>query len=69
MEEKLLKLQMAQTKDYLDIKDVALLSNLSISSIRRRIEDGTIKAIQDVPRGKLIFKRKNILSWLEQGVK
>ena len=35
-----LRLKLAKEKEYLDIKDVSVLSNLSVSTIRRRIEDG-----------------------------
>ena len=55
-----LRLKLAKEKEYLDIKDVSVLSNFSISTIRRRIEQGVLKPIQDVPNGKLLFKRSNV---------
>ena len=63
-----LRLKIAKEKEYLDIKDVSLLSNLSISTIRRRIEQGILKPIQDVPNGKLLFKRSNVEGWLKDGL-
>ena len=63
-----LRLKLAKEKEYLDIKDVSLLSNFSVSTIRRRIEQGILKPIQDVPNGKLLFKRSNVEGWLKDGL-
>ena len=60
-----LKMELANSKKYLDIMDVSMLSNLSISTIRRKISDGVIKSYQDVPNGKLRFLRTEIEGWLE----
>ena len=60
-----LRLQMAQNKDYLDITDVSLLTGYSVSTIRRRIEEGRLKAFQNVPNGKLLFKKEAIEEWLK----
>ena len=62
-----LRVELAQAKKYLDITDVSLMSNKSISTIRRKIQDGLIKAYQDVPKGKLSFLRTEIEGWLENG--
>ena len=67
--EKSLRIQLAQSKNYLDINDVALMSNFSISSIRRKIQDGIIKAYQNVPNGKLLFKRSDVESFIENGAR
>tara|TARA_Y100000034_G_C6626217_1_gene273175 strand:+ start:122 stop:337 length:216 start_codon:yes stop_codon:yes gene_type:complete len=64
-----LRVELAQAKKYLDITDVSLMSNKSISTIRRKISDGLIKAYQDVPNGKLLFKRIDIENWIEGGVR
>jgi hypothetical protein len=64
-----LRLELANTKPYLDILDVSLLSGYSISTIRRRIGEGSIKYLQNVPKGKLLFKRQDIESWLENGAR
>tara|TARA_Y100000593_G_scaffold70917_1_gene130080 strand:+ start:425 stop:628 length:204 start_codon:yes stop_codon:yes gene_type:complete len=65
--DKLLKLRMelVDSKKYLSILDVALLSGYSISTIRRRIDEGKLKAIQNVPKGKLLFKKSSVEQWLE----
>ena len=60
-----LRLQLAQTKSYLDITDVSLLTGYSASTIRRRIEEGRLKAFQNVPNGKLLFKKEAIEEWLK----
>ena len=56
-----------QSKAYLDIDDLSLLTNLSISTIRRRIADGQLIALQHTPNGKLLFKRENVENWLDNG--
>ena len=63
-----LRLELANTKPYLDILDVSLLSGYSISTIRRRCLEGSIKYLQNVPKGKLLFKRENVQRWLEDGL-
>ena len=62
-----LKIELANTKPYLDILDVSLLSGYSPSTIRRRIKEGKLKALQNIPQGKLLFKRSDIEMWLENG--
>ena len=62
-----LRVELANSKPYLDILDVSLLSGYSISTLRRRIAEGKLKAIQNVPKGKLLFKRDSIERWLEDG--
>ena len=62
-----MKHEEVQSKAYLDIEDLALLTNLSISTIRRRIADGQIIALQHTPNGKLLFKRENVENWLDNG--
>ena len=64
-----LRLQLAQTKSYLDITDVSLLTGYSASTIRRRIEEGRLKAFQNVPKGKLLFRKDNVQKWLEGGAR
>tara|TARA_R110002020_G_scaffold131869_4_gene294624 strand:- start:1653 stop:1883 length:231 start_codon:yes stop_codon:yes gene_type:complete len=61
------RLELARSKEYLDISDVQLLSGYSPSTIRRRIEQGKLKAFQNVPNGKLLFKKNNVQRWLEGG--
>ena len=61
-----LKIELAKSKPYLDILDVALLSGYSISTIRRRCEEGALQYLQNVPKGKLLFKKEHIENWLER---
>ena len=63
------RLELVKQKEYLDISDVQLLSGYSYSTIYRRIDSGALKAFQNVPKGKLLFKRKNIEAWLENGAR
>ena len=65
----MLRVKLAETKPYLDILDVSLLSGYSLSTIRRRISEGKLKALQNIPKGKLLFKRQDIESWLENGAR
>ena len=62
------RLELAKSKEYLDINDVQLLSGYSPSTIRRRVDEGKLKAYQNVPKGKLLFKRENVQRWLEDGL-
>ena len=60
-----LQVELANAKPFLSIQDVALLSGYSISSIRRKMDLGQIRYIQDVPKGKLLFRRADIFGWLD----
>lgn len=62
-----LRLQLAKSKEYLDITDVILLSGLSSSTIRRRISEGVLKAYQSVPNGKLLFAKDSIDKFIRGG--
>ena len=64
-----LRLQLAQSKSYLDMQDLMLLSGYSYSTIMRRIESGSLKAIQQVPNGKLLFSKESAEVWLEGGAR
>ena len=60
-----LRLELAKTKDYLTINDVQLLSGYSSSPIMRRIKEVKLKALQNVPRGRILIKKENFTTWLE----
>ena len=62
-----LRLQLANSKEYLDIMDVSLLSNKSISTIRNKVSEGILKAFQEVKNGKLSFKKEDVIQWIENG--
>ena len=64
-----LRMEVAKTKEYLTIIDVQLLSGYSSSTIRKRVDQGKLKAFQNVPNGKLLFKRANVEKWIENGAK
>ena len=64
-----LRLQLAQSKSYLDMKDLMLLTGYSYSTLKRRIESGSLKAIQEIKGGKLLFSKEQIELWLKQGAR
>ena len=64
-----LRLQLAQSKSYLDMKDLMLLTGYSYSTLKRRIESGSLKAIQEIKGGKLLFSKQQIELWLKQGAR
>ena len=61
------RIELAKSKQYLTINNVMFLSGYSPSTIRRRIEKGQLKALQNVKRGKLLFKKEDVEKWLERG--
>ena len=63
------RIELAKSKQYLTINDVMFLSGYSPSTIRRRIEKGQLKALQNVKRGKLLFKKEDVDRWLENGAR
>ena len=69
MEEKLLKLKLAQTKEYLDINDVALITGFSFITLHRKIEKQTLKKIQIGKHHKLLFKKADVMNWIENGAR
>ena len=52
---------------YMDISEASQYCSVSISTIRRRIADGQLIALQHTPNGKLLFKRENVENWLDNG--
>ena len=54
----------AKSKPVMSVKDCSLLSGLSVSTIRRAIADGSLKAFQLTNRSKLIIERKNFYDWM-----
>ena len=63
-----LKIELAKSKDYLDMHDVILISNLSMSTVHRRINEGFLNPLQQVAYGKLLFTKIEVKRWLEGGV-
>lgn len=59
------RLEMANLKEYLDMQDLILYSGFSQTTIRRKISLGVLKPLQQVPNGKLLFKKSNVLTWLD----
>ena len=62
-----LKRELAKSKEYLDITDVTLLTGYSASTIRRRIEEGRLKCMQNIPNAKILMTRKMVEEWLNGG--
>ena len=59
-----LRIELAKSKEYLDINDVSLLTGYSVSTLRRRIYEGRLNCMQSVKRGKLLFKKSHIERFL-----
>ena len=59
------KMELAKSKLALNIEEVALLSGLHISTIRRFCNDGRIKYKQAYPHGKLMFDAEYIKEWIK----
>ena len=64
-----LRLQLAQSKSYLDMKDDMIMTGYSYSTIQRRVEEGVLKSIQHSKGGKRLFKRSCVEKWLEGGAR
>ena len=77
MEDKVTRLQLAQTKEFLDINDVALISGFSLSTLHRRVKyakkqhdvPNLLRPIQQAPNHRLIFPRKIVIDWVSNGAR
>ena len=77
MKESLLRLQLAQTKEYLDIRDVSLITGFSLSTLHRRVKDAKrhsnlpnkLQPIQKAPHYNLLFKKEVVRNWIDNGAK
>ena len=58
------KMLKAKNSPWLSLKEVALLSGYSISTLRRRIREGRLEYAQPCKGGKLVFNREMIDSFL-----
>ena len=67
MEERLQELELVKAKEFLNIKDVALLTNLSISTIERRISSGSLKPIQKGFKHRKVFRKSDVMDWMDNG--
>ena len=65
---KLEQLELAKAKDYLTMEDVALVSNLSKSTIRTNVKDGRLKSLQKEKSYRILFKMEDVISWVEGGI-
>ena len=52
-------------KDYLTVNDIVLTTGFSASSIRRAKNSGQLKSHQPFPRGKIVFRKDDVKSWIE----
>ena len=66
--EESLRIELAQVKKYINMKELMMLTSYSKTSLRRKISEGKLKPIQDVPNGKLLFKSSDVKRWIEGGV-
>ena len=63
-----LRLKIAEEKKYLDMKDVMMYSNYSMSTIHRRIKEGILKPYQYCKGAKLLFSRQAVENMIEGGL-
>ena len=61
------RLELVKQKEYLNMSDVQLLTGYSYSTIRRRIDEGKLKAYQNSPKAKILLKKQNVIDWMENG--
>ena len=61
------RLEIAKAKEYLDFKDVMLISNLSESTIRTNIKEGKLKTLPTKPRQRRLFRKTDVVQWIEKG--
>tara|TARA_Y100000034_G_C6662697_1_gene290609 strand:- start:193 stop:399 length:207 start_codon:yes stop_codon:yes gene_type:complete len=59
--------QTIKIKDYLSTKDIVLVSGYSYSSVMRAKNNGKLKSNQPKTRGKLLFHKDDVKSWIEGG--
>ena len=77
MEDRVTRLQLAQTKEYLDIEDVSLITGFSLSTLHRRVKEAKkqydvpnrLKPIQKAPHHKLLFKKQVVQDWIDNGAR
>jgi hypothetical protein len=54
-----------KAKEYISAKDIVLLSGYSYSSVMRAKNSGELKSHQAKAKGKLLFHRDDVKSWIE----
>ena len=65
MDSKLEELQFIKAKEFLTIKDVSILTNLSISTIHRRVkETKQLKPLQAGEKMRKVFKYQDVIDWM-----
>ena len=75
MEDQVTRLQLAQTKEYLDLNDISLITGFSLSTLHRRVKRA--RKLHDVPnmlrplvtttRNKLLFSKQCVNQWVSNG--
>jgi len=61
------RIQVAKEKEYLTLKDIVLLSSLSESTIRSNIKLGKLKSLPSKPRQRRLFRKSDVMNWIERG--
>ena len=59
------KLKLISNKIWLNLKEAAILTGLSVSTLRRRIYSSELKSKQTISRGKILIRRDWLDKWLD----
>ena len=63
----LFELEKSKHKEIFTLRDLELFSMFSESTIRRAIQKGRLKKMQQVKGGRLMFTRADVMNWLNGG--
>ena len=64
IEDKENKIRLAQAKTYIDINELSLISGYSLSSLRRYLQDGSLKSTTRGTRCKKLFSHSQVDKFL-----
>ena len=59
------KLKLISNKIWLNLKEAAILTGLSVSTLRIRIYSSELKSKQTISRGKILIRRDWLDKWLD----
>ena len=62
------KLDLIRDKGIVDLTEAALLTSQSVQTLRRRIKEGRIKAVQYTQRGKWYIKVDDLNQFMGMGI-
>ena len=70
MESSLKELELIKAKEFLTIQDVSVLTNLSVSTIHRRVKmTKQLKPLQAGAKSRKMFKYSDVIEWMNNGAR